>query len=279
MVISGSLYGTVMSKPQNSGYKMSRFAKLYCYFGILIAFSFSPMLLAQPIPPIAAAANVRFALDDIAKNFTHQTGLKVRISYGSSGQLVQQIKHGAPFELFISANQGHVTWLMQQQLTQGRSVIYAIGRLALVKAKNSPLLLDANLSGVAQLLKQNKLFRFAIANPEHAPYGVAAMQALQHQKLWTKLKSELIMGENVAQAAQFALLNATQGAIIALSLAKAPNYQSKVDYIALDPKLHQPLKQAMVLTNQADTVAKKFFLFLQSKSAQDTLRRYGFDIP
>ena len=239
----------------------------------------SPLFAAPSVPPIAAAANVRFALEDIARDFTKQTGLKVNISYGSSGQLVQQIKHGAPFELFVSADQHYVDWLMQQGLTEGSGVIYAIGRLALVRAKGSPLPLDSDLTGVAQLLKQDKLSRFAIANPEHAPYGVAAKQVLIQQRLWNKLQPKMLLGENVAQAAQFALSTTTQGAIIALSLAKAPTYQSRVDYVALDPKLHQPLKQAMILTNQAGKVAKKFFLFLQSKSAQDTLKRYGFDIP
>ncbi|MBM7071738.1 molybdate ABC transporter substrate-binding protein [Shewanella sp. 202IG2-18] len=257
----------------------NRLVWFYRLFIAVFALTFSATSLSQQVPPIAAAANVRFAMNDIAKQFTQQSGMQIRLSYGSSGQLVQQIKHGAPFQLFISADQHYVDWLTQQGLTQGQSVIYAIGRLALVKAKDSPLTLDPELQGVSRLLTQGKLSRFAIANPEHAPYGLAAKQALEHQGLWKRLHKELIMGENVGQAAQFALSNATQGAIIALSLAKAPNYSSKVDYVALAPELHQPLHQAMVLTNKADSVAKKFFLFLQSQTAQDTLRKYGFDIP
>ncbi len=276
MAINGSMHETVMNKQLNNGNKLTHVIILFMAF---VLFFYSHFSYSQSIPPIAAAANVRFAVDDIAKKFTQQTGLNVRISYGSSGQLAQQIKHGAPFELFISADQGYVNWLKQQKLTQGRSVVYAIGRLALVKAKNSALVLDSELKGVAELLRQEKLSRFAIANPDHAPYGLAAKEALQHQQLWKPLQPELILGENVAQAAQFALSHATQGAIIALSLAKASNYQSKVDYVALAPDLHKPLQQAMILTTNAGGVAEKFFLFLQSKSAQDTLKQYGFDIP
>ena len=268
-----------MNKRLSSGSKVPFYSKLCLLLTIVLSLALSPLTSAQSAPAIAAAANVRFALQDISKQFKQQTGHSVRVSYGSSGQLVQQIKHGAPFELFISADQAYVTWLQQQRLTQGTSVTYAIGRLALVKAKNSPLVLDSELSGVTKLLKQHKVSRFAIANPEHAPYGVAAEQVLKRQQLWQQLQPELILGENVAQAAQFALSNATQGAIIALSLAKAPNYQNKVDYVAIDSKLHQPLEQAMILTNRAGKVAKEFFLFLQSSAAQDTLRRYGFDIP
>ena len=267
---------TAMSKQRSNGSKLMKSYRLLLAFCTL---AFSAVSFSQQVPPIAAAANVRFAMNDISKQFTEQTGLSVRLTYSSSGQLVQQIKHGAPFELFISADQHYVDWLKQQGLTQGQSVTYAIGRLALVKAKSSPLTIDPKLKGISDLLAQDKLSRFAIANPEHAPYGLAARQALKHQGLWAKLHNELIMGENVGQAAQFALSNATQGAIIALSLAKAPNYSNKVDYVALAPELHQPLQQAMILTNKADSVAKKFFLFLQSKTAQDTLTKYGFDIP
>ncbi len=278
-MINGPAPETVTRERPGGGARMSFFSSLCLSLGVLASVILSPAASARSAPAIAAAANVRFALRDIAGQFQRRTGLTVKISYGSSGQLARQIKHGAPFELFISADQAYVNWLIEQGLTRGNPVTYAVGRLALVKAKNSSLPLDPDLSGVARWLKQHKVSRFAIANPEHAPYGAAAEQALKHRHLWHRLQPELILGENAAQAAQFALSDAVQGAIIPLSLAKAANYQRRIDYVAIDPELHQPLKQAMVLTNQAGKTARQFFLFLRSQPAQAALREYGFDIP
>ncbi|WP_410010859.1 molybdate ABC transporter substrate-binding protein [Shewanella sp. NFH-SH190041] len=242
------------------------------------------LLLPQPvraaeIPVIAAASNIKFALDDIAKLFYQQTGQRVRISYGSSGNFVAQIRHGAPFELFLSADVRYIHQLQQLKLVQGSPVLYAVGRLALVAPKHGTLQLTPDLSGVKALLQQGQLKRFAIANPEHAPYGERAQEYLQHFGLWQDIKPHLIYGENVSQAAQFAISGSTAGGIVALSLVKAPQFAARANYIALPQVLHGPLDQDMVLLPKAGPVAKAFFRFILSEPARQIFTRYGFGLP
>ncbi|RJY16941.1 molybdate ABC transporter substrate-binding protein [Parashewanella spongiae] len=234
---------------------------------------------AADSPAIAAAANVRFALHAIAQQFTQETHLTIRPSYGSSGQLTQQILNGAPFEIFISADSHYPLLLEEAEKTQGRLVVYAIGRLAIIKSRDSNLLLDAKLQGLSQALTNNQIARFAIATPAHAPYGLRAKDALIQQQLWKPIENKLIYGENVAQAAQFALSNSAQGGIVALSLVKAPAFHEHGEFSIIDQGLHQPLLQSMVLTSTAGATAKHFFQYLQSDTARDIFVQYGFDLP
>ena len=180
-----------------------------------------PILAAEDVPAIAAASSIKFALDDVAKQFQQDTGARVRITYGSSGNFVAQIKHGAPFELFLSADERYTNQLSHAGQTQGSGAVYAVGKLALAAPKSSPLELDDQLNGVKQLLKNQQLKRFAIANPDHAPYGERAEEVLKNLDLWQTIQPQLIFGENVSQAAQFALSGSTQGGLVALSLASA----------------------------------------------------------
>ncbi|MCG9698061.1 molybdate ABC transporter substrate-binding protein [Shewanella sp. Isolate11] len=234
--------------------------------------------LAQ-VPTIAAAANIKFAMDKIATQFTQDTGKKVRISYGSSGNLVAQIRHGAPFEIFLSADDKYIYQLHQLGVTTTDGDLYAIGRLALASGKGSKLSLDADLNGLKQLLAQGKLERFAIANPEHAPYGERAKELLNHVGLWQQLESHLIYGENVSQAAQFALSGSTDGGIVALSLAMAPQFQAAGHYIALPDELYSPLNQRMVLTEKAGDTAKLFYQYLLQPRARQVFSEFGFGLP
>lgn len=234
---------------------------------------------ADTVPAIAAAANIKLALDDIVKNFTAETGLKVRVSYGSSGNFVAQIQHGAPFEMLLSADERYIHVLQKAGFTRDDGVQYAVGRLALVAPNQSPLTLDAELNGVKALLAAGKLGRFAIANPEHAPYGERARELLQKLGLWDNLQTKLILGENASQAAQFAVSGSTQGGIIPLSLALAPRFKALGQFIALPVELHEPLFQRMVLTPKAGAIAERFYLYLQSDAAKTVFVQYGFDLP
>ncbi|QBF84863.1 molybdate ABC transporter substrate-binding protein [Shewanella maritima] len=234
------------------------------------------MASAKDVPAIAAASSIKFALDDIAKQFSQDTGKRVRISYGSSGNFVAQIKHGAPFELFLSADRRYTQQLEQAGFTQGDGDIYALGKLVLAAPKNSPLQLDEQLNGVKALLASGKLSRFTIANPEHAPYGERARQVLQQLSLWQDIQPQLIYGENVSQAAQFALSGSTQGGIVALSLASAPRFKARANYIEIPQQYYQPLAQKMVLTKKAGDTAKAFYSYLQSDAAQAIFEQYGF---
>ena len=240
---------------------------------------FSPVLTAADIPIIAAAASVKFALQDISQAFHQDTGKIVRISYSSSGNLARQIQQGAPFELFLSANANYITQLYQQQKTLDQGIVYALGRLALLSRKNSPLLLDEHLHGLKQALQKGQLQHFAIANPEHAPYGVAARELLQQLDLWELVQPNLVLGENAAQATQFASSGAAQAGLISYSLALAPALQNRTRFLLLPATLHQPLKQAMVLLNNAGDTAKLFFNYLQQDKARAILSRYGYTTP
>lgn len=232
-----------------------------------------------PIPAIAAAANIKFALDDIVKNFTAETGLKVRVSYGSSGNFVAQIQHGAPFEMLLSADERYIHELQKAGFTRDEGVQYAVGRLALVAPKNSPLTLDVELTGLKALVATDQLDRFAIANPDHAPYGERARELLKKLGLWDDLQAKLILGENASQAAQFAISGSTQGGIIPLSLAIAPQFQALGHYLALPSELHAPLNQRMALMPHASSTTERFYLYLQSDAARAVFTQYGFGLP
>lgn len=234
---------------------------------------------ANEAPSIAAASNIKFALDEVAQQFTHDTGLKVRISYGSSGNFVAQIRHGAPFELFLSADEKYIYQLHKLGVTTSDGTLYAIGRLAVAAPTTSPLALDENLVGLNALMMQGNLKRFAIANPDHAPYGERAKELLQKLGLWTQIEPQLIYGENVSQAAQFALSGSTQGGIVALSLAMAPQFKAIAHYVALPSELHTPINQRMVLTDKAGDTAVCFYDYLQQEKARQIFTEFGFGLP
>jgi len=246
---------------------------------LLPLLSACPALMAAEVPVIAAASDAKFALQDIAEAFRQDTGKSVRISYGSSGNLFRQIQQGAPFELFLSADKRYIEQLQQLQLATDKSVIYALGRLVLLTAQNSPLNLDEQLQDLNLALQDGRLQRFAIANPEHAPYGVAAREVLQHQGLWPRIQAHLVMGENVAQAAQFGSSGAAQGALVSYSLALAPDLKDKIRFVLIPQSFHRPLKQAMALLNPAGDTATLFYHYLQQDKARKILSDYGYILP
>ncbi|MEZ9536625.1 molybdate ABC transporter substrate-binding protein [Shewanella sp. 10N.286.51.B8] len=242
---------------------------------LLVSFS---SLAAKP-PAIAAAANIKFALDEIVTNFTASTGLPLRVSYGSSGNFVAQIQHGAPFEMLLSADEFYVQQLHKAGKTDSDGTIYAIGKLALVAPKNSSLVLDAELNGLQQQLTDGKIARFVIANPAHAPYGERARSLLQAKGLWPQLESKIIMGENVSQAAQFALSGSAQGGIVALSLASSEQFRKMGNYIEIPQSLYEPINQRMVMMPNAGATTQQFYQYMQTQAAKDVLLNYGFGFP
>jgi len=234
---------------------------------------------AQPAPLVAGAADLQFALAEIAERFTRDTGQAVRLSLGSSGNIARQIEQGSPVELFLSADEAFVFRLHGGGHTRDRGEIYAIGRLVLFTPPGSPLRAEGGMEALREALAAGRISRFAIANPEHAPYGRAAMEALQASGLWEAIRPRLAFGENVAQAAQFALAGGSQGGIIAYSLALAPALQGRGQWALLPDTLHAPLRQRMVLTRRAGPVAERFYAYLQQPPAREILRRYGFVLP
>ena len=252
---------------------------VYKYLFLLI-FLFSTGVRAQADQPaIAAASDLKFALEDIATRFRADTRREVRLSFGSSGNYFRQIGQGAPFQLFLSADEDFVFKLHDSGRTEDRGVLYATGRIVLFVPKASPLIADARMDGLKQAIEANVVRRFAIANPEHAPYGRAAEQALRKLGLWDALQGRLVLGENVSQAAQFATSGSTQGGIFAYSLALAPGITQQGQYVLLPEDLHTPLRQRMVLVKGAGDTARAFYAYLQQPAARKILTQYGFVLP
>lgn len=247
---------------------------------IFLLSGFTTHLVHSSEPPIvAAASDLQFALPEIASAFTNATGKRVRLNFGSSGNFRRQIAQGAPFELYLSADEDYVHALHNEGHTVDAGTLYAIGRVVIIAPSDSTAVIDESLDGLRQLLAANKLGRFAIANPDHAPYGVAARQVLESLDLWTVIQPHLILGENVSQAAQYALSGETAGGIVAYSLALAPPLGERAKFALLPAQYHQPLRQRMVLLKGTSDTARAFYDYLQGPEARAIFNRYGFMLP
>ena len=257
-----------------------------CRFSLWALMAVSAMVLgAMPLsvhagsPNVAAAADLKFALSDIAGSFEKETGNKVKLSFGSSGNFARQITQGAPFELFLSADEDYILKLAADGWMQGEGHLYAIGRIALLVPHGSPLLADSELKDLVAAVADGRIQRFAIANPEHAPYGRAARAVLQRLGVWAPLQGRLVLGENVAQAAQFATSGSAQGGIVAGSLIMSPEVAKLGTAAWIPENWHPPLRQRMALTRRAGDDARRFYDYLQQPAARAVFERYGFSLP
>jgi molybdate transport system substrate-binding protein len=228
---------------------------------------------------VAAASDLKFALDELVARFERDTGSRVRVVLGSSGQFYSQILQGAPFHVFMSADERFVHQLADAGRTRDRGRLYALGRIGVFVPRGSPLRADGSLRDLAAALRDGRLRRWAIANPEHAPYGMRAREALQHAGLWEAIQPHLVLGENIAQAAQFATSGSTQGGILALSLAQAPAVAARGSFDLIAREWHAPLAQRMVVLKDAPAAAAAFYDYLATPAAQAILARYGFEPP
>ncbi|MEO8754778.1 MAG: molybdate ABC transporter substrate-binding protein [Casimicrobiaceae bacterium] len=249
-------------------------------FGVfLVACALALPATAAGVPNVAAAADLQFALPAIAAAFQRDTGRRVQLAFGSSGNFRRQIAEGAPFELFLSADEAMVEALSKEGRTDDAGIRYATGRIVLFVPTGSALALDPTFADLKRALADGRVQRFAIANPEHAPYGRVAEQALRSAGVWDALVPRLVLGENVSQAAQFATSGSAQGGIFAYSLALAPPIAGKGTSVLLPAASHAPLQQRMVLVKGAGESAREFYRYLQQPSARDIFKRYGFTLP
>ena len=246
---------------------------------LILSLSTPRSAVADDIPLVAAASDLQFALDAVADAFGKDTGHDVKLAFGSSGNFFRQIQQGAPFQVFLSADETFVLELAADGLTEGQGDLYAVGRVAIVAPHGSALKADGTLTDLRAALADGRLRKFAIANPEHAPYGRRAEEALRHAGLWEAIKHKLVLGENVSQAAQFALTGGAQGGIVAYSLALAPGVSERADAELIPDGWHAPLRQRMVLLKEAGETARRFYEFVRSPSGRDILKRYGFVLP
>jgi len=226
------------------------------------------------VPTVAAAASLRNALDAAALAFKAETGMEIRPTYGSSGSLVQQITAGAPYQLFLSADESHVFRLADAGLTKDRGQAFAVGRLVLIARKGSKLTVDPKLVGLRRGLMDGNVKKLAIANPEVAPYGMRAEDALRAAGLWDLAKPRLVYGENIGQTLQFATTGGADGGFVSLSLVSGPG--KSIRYALIPQEWHKPLTQRMVLLRSAGPAATRFHSWLLGPKGQALLARFGY---
>ena len=237
----------------------------------------SQLCLAQEIT-VAAAADLQFAMQDVAARFQKETGKTVKVIYGSSGNFFQQIQNGAPFDMFFSANLDYPTKLEAAGLTEpGSYYQYARGKIVIWVPNGSKL--DVN-SGLKALLDPS-IKKIAVANPEHAPHGQAAVAAMKNENTYEKVKDKFVLGENISQTASFVVSGSADVGIVALSLALSLNMKDKGRYVEVPSGEYPPIEQACVILGSSKNkeTAKQFLSFIKTAAAADTLRRYGFDVP
>lgn len=245
---------------------------MFVFLVVLTALAALPAA-ATGLITIAAAADLKFAMDDIVTAFkqTHPTDT-VQVVYGSSGQFYTQIRQGAPFDLYFAADIAYPQALAKAGLAASVPTRYATGRIVLWSAT-----VDASKLSLQDLVKP-AFDRIAIANPDHAPYGKRAVQALHASGVWDRVEHKLVYGENIAQTAQFVQTGNARIGIIALSLAMNPAFASHGGYALIPARLHEPLEQGFVITRRAagNPLALAFAHFIDSPPAQAILQRYGF---
>jgi molybdate transport system substrate-binding protein len=247
------------------------------FVALFLSLFFAAASFAQQLR-IAAAADLQFALSDLASQYERQSGAKLAVTFGSSGNFFAQIQNGAPFDLFFSADSGYPKKLIEGGFAEADSLqTYAFGHLVLWVPADSPL--DPAQSGIKALLDP-RVQKIAVANPDHAPYGRAAVAALQKSGLYDQLKPKLVFGENISQAAQFVQSGSAQAGLIALSLTVSPAMKDGKRW-EVPPDWYPPLEQAVVVLKSSPNkpAAVAFLAFLKTPAARATLERYGFVLP
>jgi molybdate transport system substrate-binding protein len=242
---------------------------------LAVAFT-SQLCLAQEIT-VAAAADLQFAMQDVAARFQKETGKTVKLIYGSSGNFFQQIQNGAPFDIFFSANLDYPKKLEAAGLAEpGSYYQYARGKIVIWVPKESKIDLSAGM----QVLLDPSVKKIAIANPLHAPYGQAAVAAMQKGNVYEKVKDKFVLGENISQAASFVASGSAEVGILALSLALSPNMKDNGRYAEIPADEYPPIKQACVILSSSKNkeIARQFLSSLKTAATANVLRSYGFDV-
>ena len=227
---------------------------------------------------IAAAASLSHVLKEVAEKYRQESGESVAFTFGSSGNLTRQIIHGAPFDLFLSANRQYAELLIEKGIGVA-SEVYAQGHLVLYVPNGSAISIESGLESVEKLLNRGELKRIAIPNPRHAPYGQLAQHVLTQNNLWSRLKPYLVIGENAAQAAHFATAGSVDAALLPRSLAQLPALLKMGQLVELPSASTRPLDQYAVLMQNANPAARDFFKFLHSNTAKAVYLQHGFSIP
>ncbi len=235
-----------------------------------------PVRAAADSLTVVAAADLKYAMAEVVEQFrAARPGDRIEVIYGSSGKFYTQIVNGAPFDLYFSADIDYPRRLEAQGLTAGPVRPYATGRLVLWSLR--PELARTPLGDLGRA----PIRKFAIANPQHAPYGQRAREALAHQGAWQALQPKLVLGENIAHAAQFVDSGAADAGIVALALVLSPTLKDRGTWTLIPDAWHAPLEQGYVVTRRAggNALAAAFAEYMGSPPARAVLRRYGFALP
>ena len=250
--------------------------RLLVVIGLLLAFPGpSSGVRAEDIPLVAAASNLSHALDEIVAAYQAETHAPVRMSFGSSGNFTRQILQGAPFHLFLSADQKYLDMLRTEGHPVLASSILARGRIGFFLPRGSGLA-GMDMKAIQQALQHGQYRRIALANPDFAPYGVAAMQALQSAGVWVLEEEKLLLGESAAQAMQFSLSGGVDLGVIPSSYAGLPEIAAKGEFLPIPETWHQPLLQYRVLLIDS-AAGRRFYEYLGSGTALGILQKYSYE--
>jgi molybdate transport system substrate-binding protein len=243
----------------------------------LLTIMFVCQFCAAQAITVAAAADLQFAMQDVAAKFQKETGKEVKLIYGSSGNFFQQLRNGAPFDMFFSANLDYAKKLESAGLTEpGSYYAYAKGKIVVWVLKDSTL--DVS-SGLHSLLSPS-IRKIAVADPQHAPYGQAAVAAMQKEGIYDNVKDKFVLGENISQTASFVVSGSADVGIVALSLVLSPNMRDKGRFVEVSAADYPPIEQACVILKSSKNkeTAKQFLSFIKTAEVAEILRLYGFDV-
>ena len=252
-------------------------ARISVAIALLFAIFALPSAAAEEIT-IAAASDLQAVFQEVSAQFQKQTGNTAKLTFGSSGNFFTQIQNGAPFDLYFSADIEYPKKLESAGLAEpGTLYQYATGRIVLWVPNESKFDLAQGLKA----LLDSSVKKVAIANPAHAPYGRAAVAALQHEKLYDQVSPKFVQGENISQTMQFVASGNADVGIVALSVAMSPAMKDKGRYVEVPVDTYPPIEQAAVVlkSSQKKKTAKQFLDFLQTKTIADLMRSYGFSVP
>ena len=249
---------------------MSRFVQLFSVLLFMLATS----LCQASSLRVAAAADLRYVMPDLIAAFKAESGVDVAVTYAASGNLTSQIRHGAPYDVFFSANPSYIRLLVEEGLTAGNAIDYAQGYLALFANRHSSVKVDRELTGLEAALASGNISKIAIANPQHAPYGQAAVRVLNQAGLYDKAKPFLLLAENASQVTQFSLTADVDIGFIPYTHALQPAIARRGQSVRLDIKL----QQQMVVLKSHQQGSAEFAHFIQTEPAKRLFQQHGFDV-
>ncbi len=242
---------------------------------ILILLFLSSYAMAGTIR-IAVAANVSYAINDLKKEFNNiYPDIKVEVILGSSGKLTAQIKNGAPYQLFMSANMAYPNMLYKEHISTTKPLVYAQGVLAMLSVK------ETDFKDGIFTLNSKSIKKIAIANNRTAPYGVAAKEALESAKIYKKLKHKFVYAESISQTVSYTMHGADIGLIAKSSLfsPQMAHYKENIHWIEVDTSLYSPIEQGVVLLKNRNVEVDAFYNFMLGQKAKSILEKYGYTIP